>query len=77
MQYTKKILLPACLAMMIIISCSDSKMSAEEQARINTMDSTSKAVEQRKNELEEQTRKVEESLEQLDEEFTDSTTKKD
>lgn len=74
MQYIKKII-PVALVMFILISCSDSKLSAEEQSRLSEMDSTEKTIEQRTKELEEQTKKVEASLEKLDEEFT--TTKND
>lgn len=53
----------------LLSSCGDSKTTTEESTEIKTMDSTSKVVKENVQKLEDQTRKVEESLEKLDKEF--------
>ena len=53
----------------LLSSCGDSKTTTEESTEIKTMDSTSKVVRENVQKLEDQTRKVEESLEKLDKEF--------
>ncbi len=70
--YIKKIVPFALFAIVIISSCSDSKTSTTEKNEITRMDSTSKAVKISADKLEEQTKKVEESLEKLDKEFEDN-----
>jgi peptidoglycan hydrolase CwlO-like protein len=65
----------AIAAITFAASCTESNtVSAEEQTRINKMDSTSSQIKENREKLENQTKKVEESLEKLDKEF-DSTTK--
>ena len=63
----------ACfVALMAATGCSESKTSKTEEIEINTMDSTSKAMKENQEKLDEQTKKVEASLEKLENEF-DST----
>jgi hypothetical protein len=57
---------------MATTGCNESQTSKTEEVKINTMDSTSKAIKENKEKLEEQTEKVEASLEKLENEF-DST----
>ena len=64
-----KKLIPLALAAFIVLSCSDSKTTTEEKTEINTLDSTSKVVEDNTKKLEDQTKKVEDALEKLDKEF--------
>ena len=64
-----KKLIPLAIAAFIIVSCSDSKTTTEEKTETNTMDSTSKVVEDNTKKLDEQTKKVEDALEKLDKEF--------
>jgi hypothetical protein len=54
-------------------SCTESEADPKEEAEITTMDSTSKVVKENKEKLEDQTKKVEQSLEKLDNEFPDTT----
>ena len=65
----KPLLVLSISAVVIGSSCSNAESNPEEEARINSMDSTSRAVEDSTERLKEQTRKVEESLEKLDKEF--------
>jgi len=67
--YIKKMALHYFLAITMAVSCTETKTTKEEEIKIKTMDSTSKAVEASKEKLEEQTKKVEASLEKLDKEF--------
>jgi septal ring factor EnvC (AmiA/AmiB activator) len=76
MHFNKKKIVPFFLVLVTLVACGDTKMSAEEQSRVNEMDSTETNVQQRTKALEDQTKKVEESLEKLDNEFS-TTTKKD
>jgi septal ring factor EnvC (AmiA/AmiB activator) len=68
-NYIKRITTLAFAAVIISSSCSDSKTNTEEQTQLNTMDSTSKAVKESTDKLQDQTSKVEASLEKLDSEF--------
>lgn len=52
--------------------CSENSSSKTEEVEITTMDSTSKAIKENREKLEEQTQKVEASIEKLENEF-DST----
>jgi peptidoglycan hydrolase CwlO-like protein len=67
--YIKKIGALAFAFVLMLSSCTESTMSAEEKIEINAMDSTSKAVKENTDKLEEQTRKVEASIEKTDSEF--------
>jgi len=67
--YIKKIGVLAFTLVLMLSSCTESTTSAEEKIEINTMDSTSKAVKENTDKLEEQTRKVEASIEKTDSEF--------
>ena len=70
MNYCIKILTPLTFAAAVLFtSCSDSKTSSKETQEISTMDSTEKVVKENIDKLEEQTKKVENSLEKLDKEF--------
>jgi hypothetical protein len=53
----------------LLSSCSESKTHTQEQAQINTMNSTSKAAKESADKMADQTTKVEASLEKLDGEF--------
>ncbi len=53
-------------------SCTESKTTTEEEKEINVMDSTEKVVKERIRDLEDQTKKVEESLEKLDKDFEEN-----
>ena len=67
--YIKKFGVLAFALILMLSSCTESTTSAEEKVKINTMDSTSKAVKENTDKLEEQTRKVEASIEKTDSEF--------
>ncbi len=67
-NYIKKIT-PLAFALIIFSSCSESKTSTQEQAQINTMDSTAKAAKETADKMADQTSKVEASLDKLDAEF--------
>lgn len=58
----------------VIATSCNANSNEEEKVQISTMDSTSKALKDNKAKLEEQTKKVEASLEKLDTEF-DTTNK--
>ena len=68
-HYIKKMAPLAFAAVVICSSCSESKTSTQEKNEISTMDSTSKAVKETTEKLEDQTKKVEAALEKLDKEF--------
>ena len=70
--YLKRFSLLCFVAIMAATGCKESQTSKTEEVEINTMDSTSKAIKENQEKLEEQTQKVEASLEKLDNEF-DST----
>ena len=72
-MYVRK-MAPLLFAAVLMASCSGSSTSTEEQTEITQMDSTAKAAEEATDKLEEQTKKVEANLENLDAE-TDSATK--
>jgi hypothetical protein len=56
-------------AVLATASCAEKKTNTEEEVQIQTMDSTSKVVKENTEKLEDQTKKVEASLEKLDKEF--------
>ena len=64
---------PLILAVFLVPACSDSKTSTKEKEEIEVMDSTEKKVKDAAKDLEDQTEKVEKSLENLDKEFKDTT----
>ena len=65
-----KRMLPLAFLVLMTSACSEStKTTTEEETEINTMDSTEKVVKEKIDDLEDQTKKVEESLEKLDKEF--------
>ncbi len=68
--YIKKIT-PFAFIAILASSCADtdSKTVSVEETEITTMDSTAKAAKETSDKLEEQTKKVEASLEKLDSEF--------
>lgn len=75
MIYYRKIMAVLLITAMGVFSSCEEKTtttSTAEQTRINSMDSTAKVASEQKEKLEDQTKKVEESLEKLDNEF-DST----
>lgn len=59
-------------AAILASSCTESKTTTEEEKEINVMDSTEKVVKEKIEDLEDQTKKVEESLEKLDKDFEDN-----
>ncbi len=67
--YIKKMAPLAFAAVIMAFSCSESKTNTEEKTKINTMDSISKTLKENTDKLEDQTKKVETSLEKLDKEF--------
>ena len=67
-SYIKKIT-PFALAAILAASCSESKTTTQEETEITTIDSSQKAVKETNEKLEDQTKKVEASLEKLDSEF--------
>lgn len=69
--YIKRITPVALFLLVLTSSCSESKTNNQEKIEIERMDSISKAVKINADKLEEQTKKVEESLEKLDKEFED------
>ncbi len=71
-DYMKRLAPFALAVLFFTTACNDSKVTSEEETEITTMDSTSKVVNEKREALEDQTKKVEESLEKLDNEF-DST----
>jgi len=70
--HLKRILAYGLIAIIAATGCKESSTSKTEEVEIQTMDSTSKAIKENQEKLEEQTKKVEASIEKLDNEF-DST----
>lgn len=68
-HYIKRMAPLAFAALIISSSCTEAKTNTQEQAEINTIDSTSRVLKENMDKLEDQTKKVEESLEKLDNEF--------
>jgi septal ring factor EnvC (AmiA/AmiB activator) len=58
----------ACI-LFLMLSCNQKAESSQEETRIKSMDSTSTVVENQTDKLKDQTKKVEASLEKLDQEF--------
>ena len=67
MNYYIKGIAPLIFATVLLASsCTEAKTGSIEETEINTMDSTSKLLEVNREKLEDQTNKVEESVEKLD-----------
>jgi Skp family chaperone for outer membrane proteins len=66
------LIIPFAIILIIASSCNDNKTSPQEEVKITSMDSTTRVLKQNREKLEEQTKKVETSLENLEKEF-DST----
>lgn len=69
MLYTFKKLTPLFFMFLLITSCGETTDTTEEKVEIKSMDSTSKVLKENTSRLEDQTNKVEASLEKLDAEF--------
>jgi len=69
-----KSILSIVVAAFLLTSCGESRTtSTKEEQEIKSMDSTGKKVKDARDDLEDQTKKVENSLEKLDKEFEDTT----
>ncbi len=68
-HYIKRMVPLAFAAVIIASSCTETKTNTQEQAEINRIDSTSRILKENTDKLEAQTKKVEESLVKLDDEF--------
>jgi hypothetical protein len=68
-HYIKRMAPLAFAALIIASSCTQTTTNTQEQAEINTIDSTSTILKENTDKLEAQTKKVEKSLEKLDTEF--------
>jgi hypothetical protein len=66
------LIIPFAIILIIASSCNDNKTSPQEEVKITSMDSTTRVLKQNREKLEEQTKNVETSLENLEKEF-DST----
>ncbi len=62
----------AIAALLFSVSCTEVKTNTAEQAEIQQMDSTAAALKETQDKLEDQTKKVEASIEKLDNEFQPS-----
>lgn len=70
MIYQIKRMVPLVFIMAILASsCTNAKTNTQEQTEIAKMDSTANSVTENTDKLEDQTKKVEASLEKLDNEF--------
>jgi septal ring factor EnvC (AmiA/AmiB activator) len=69
MNKSIKLIAPLAFAILVFASSCSEKKTSQEKAEINTMDSTSKVLKENTEKLEDQTKKVEASVEELDEEF--------
>ena len=69
MFYLVKKLTPLFFISLFIMACSENTTNTEEKTEIRSMDSTSKVLKENTTRLEDQTKKVEASLEKLDAEF--------
>lgn len=73
MNHFSKQLIPLLFtALLFATACTEQKASTQEQIEIKTMDSTSRSIKETSDKLEDQTKKVEASLEKLDSEFKDN-----
>jgi hypothetical protein len=69
MLYNFKKLTPFLFISILFMACSENTNTTEEKVEIRNMDSTSKILIDNTSRLEDQTNKVEASLEKLDNEF--------
>jgi hypothetical protein len=69
MLYFFKKLTPLVFISLFILACSENTTTTDEKVEIRSMDSTSKVLKDNTGRLEDQTKKVEASLEKLDDEF--------
>ena len=69
MKQNKQVLLASVGCCLCISACSEQKKTSQEEVEVRTMDSTSRSIKESADKLDEQTKKVEASLEQLDNEF--------
>ena len=68
-----KQLIPLLFAVFLFATaCTEQKTNTKEQIEIKTMDSTSRSIKETSDKLEDQTKKVEASLEKLDSEFKEN-----
>jgi septal ring factor EnvC (AmiA/AmiB activator) len=67
--YLKRLASLSFVAVILATSCTEKKTNTQEQVEIQSMDSTSRVLKENSEKLEDQTRKVEASLEKLDKEF--------
>jgi hypothetical protein len=67
-NFLKK-LTPFVFVSMFVLACSENTTTTDEKVEIRSMDSTSKVLKDNTGRLEDQTKKVEASLEKLDNEF--------
>lgn len=67
--HIKRLLALTFVAVLLAASCTEKKTNTQEQVQINSMDSTSKVLKENSEKLDDQTKKVEASLEKLDKEF--------
>lgn len=70
MLHSLKKMIPFVLVAFLSVSCAESNTRSEEETEITTIDSTTNNAKETNDKLEEQTKKVESSLEKLDSEFT-------
>lgn len=68
-----KKILPLVIAIFFLAASCGEKTSTQEKQEIEVMDSTEKKIKDAAKDLEDQTDKVEKSLEKLDKEFKDTT----
>jgi len=71
-MYYLKGMASLAFAILLFSSCSDTKTTTQETVEITTMDSTSKVLKEQADKLNEQTKKVETSLEKMEKEFESS-----
>lgn len=71
--FKKPIIYPAVFLLMAAAACSESKTTnTREEVEMKSMDSSAKVIKENNEKLEDQTKKVEESLEKLDKEFNEN-----
>jgi hypothetical protein len=64
-----KAIITVLMATALGSSCNSSSTTTKEEVEIKTIDSSSKAVKENRKKLDDQTKKVEASIEKLDKEF--------
>ncbi len=68
-HYIRRLCPVVLAAVLTTASCGEKKTNTEEEVQIRSMDSSSKVIKENTEKLEDQTKKVEASLEKLDKEF--------